>query len=199
MTADLVQVARERKLLLHIDGARIFNAAVVTGATVAQLTAGADTVQVCLSKGLGAPIGSLVLGTHAVVARARECRHRLGGGMHKAGVIAAAGLVALHEGPARIPEDHRRAKCLAARLVEQSDFMLATPVRTNIVDLLVASKRIDVGRLVALAADEGVGVTGPWHAPGGDWLRLVTHSEVTDGDIDEAIRVLSVAMRLARI
>jgi threonine aldolase len=190
VTADLIRVARERGLTLHIDGARIFNAAAATGATVAQLTAGADTVQVCLSKGLGAPIGSLILGTRQVIARARDCRQMLGGGMHKAGVIAAAGLVALREGPARIPDDHRRAKRLAALLADQSALVSATPVYTNIIDLLFDPHVLDGPRLVTLAAEQGLGIAGPWNASRGGWIRLVTHSEVTDADIEEAARVL---------
>jgi threonine aldolase len=198
VTADLAAVAREYGLALHIDGARIFNAAAATGATVAQLTAGADTVQVCLAKGLGAPMGSLVLGTQEVIAQAKDWRQMLGGGVHKAGIMAAAGLVALRESPARIPEDHRRANRLGTLLADQSALVLATPVRTNIVDLLFDPHKLDGKALVALAAQEGLGITGPWQAPRGGWIRLVTHGDITDTDIEEAARVLGEAVRQAR-
>jgi threonine aldolase len=194
VAAGLVEVAQERGLRLHLDGARIFNAAVAIGASVAQLAAGADTVQICLAKGLGAPLGSLVLGSRAVVAEARQARQKLGGGIHKAGVMAAAGLVALREGPAHIPDDHRRAERLATLLTDQPLLSLMTPVRTNIVDLLFDPGMIDGAKLVASAAAQGVASAGPWKSPRGQWLRLVTHCEITDRDVEDAAAVIAAAV-----
>jgi threonine aldolase len=195
VTAGLVKVAREHRLKLHIDGARIFNAAAASGETVADLTAGADTVQICLSKGLGAPCGSLVVGSRETIEGARGYRQMLGGGMHKAGVLAAAGLVALRETPPRIPDDHRRAKRLGELLPELKPLSLAYPVCTNIVDLVFDPARLDGERLVASAADSGVGITGPWNSPKSKWIRLVTHYGITDQDIEEAAGVVAEAVR----
>ena len=110
--------ARERKLPLHCDGARIFNAAVALGVDVKTLTRGFDTVMFCLSKGLGAPVGSMLVGSAELMARARIFRKALGGGMRQAGVLAAAGLVALEHGPKRLHEDHANARLLAEALAE---------------------------------------------------------------------------------
>jgi threonine aldolase len=187
----LADLAREHDFRLHIDGARIFNAAVATGESVADLAAGADTLQVCLSKGLGAPMGSVVMGSAEIIDRAREYRQMLGGGIHKAGLMAAAGLVALREMPDRIPEDHRRAKWLGDLLCELPQLGLAYPVQTNIVDLAFDPRVLDGGRLVAWAARRGVGITGPWTAPWGGWLRLVTYHQISDADVEEAAAVLA--------
>ena len=108
--------AKERKLPVHLDGARIFNAAVALGVDVKTLTRGFDTVMFCLSKGLGAPVGSMLVGSAELMARARVFRKALGGGMRQAGVLAAAGLIALEEGPKRLAEDHANARLLAEAL-----------------------------------------------------------------------------------
>ena len=108
--------AKERKLPLHLDGARIFNAATALGVDVKTLTRGFDTVMFCLSKGLGAPVGSMLVGSAELMARARLFRKALGGGMRQAGILAAAGLIALEEGPKRLHEDHANARLLAEAL-----------------------------------------------------------------------------------
>jgi len=105
--------AKERKLPVHLDGARIFNAAVALGADVKTLTRGFDTVMFCLSKGLGAPVGSMLTGSAELMEQARIFRKALGGGMRQAGVLAAAGLIALEKGPQRLHEDHADARLLA--------------------------------------------------------------------------------------
>ncbi|HUW83586.1 MAG TPA: GntG family PLP-dependent aldolase [Phycisphaerae bacterium] len=196
--ADLVTVAREYELRLHIDGARIFNAAVASGTSVADLTDGADTVQVCLSKGLGAPFGSLVLGSQEVIDRAREYRQMLGGGIHKGGAMAAAGLVALREMPSRLSEDHRRAKQLAGLVAEMPPLRLAHRVQTNIIDIAFDGELVDGQKFVGYAAEHGVGVAGPWRAPWGEWIRLMTHYGVDDGDVVEAGAVLGEALKESR-
>src|SRR5215471_1212984 len=109
--------AKEAGLPLHLDGARVFNAAAALGIGVAELTAGFDTVMFCLSKGLGAPVGSMLVGSEAQMAKARIFRKALGGGMRQAGVLSAAGLIALEDGPKRLHEDHANARLLAEALV----------------------------------------------------------------------------------
>ena len=105
--------ARKVGLPVHLDGARVFNAAVALGIPVAQLTSGFDTVMFCLSKGLGAPVGSMLVGSRELIAKARSVRKALGGGMRQAGILAAAGLIALEDGPGRLVEDHENARLLA--------------------------------------------------------------------------------------
>src|SRR5438309_3016683 len=112
----LVQTARERSLKVHVDGARIFNAAVALDVAPAVLARGADTLTFCLSKGLSAPVGSVLVGSSGVIAEARRYRKMVGGGMRQAGVLAAAGLVALRDGVARLADDHRRARALGEGL-----------------------------------------------------------------------------------
>ena len=126
--------AKERKLPLHLDGARIFNAAVALGVDVKTLTRGFDTVMFCLSKGLGAPVGSMLVGSAELMARARIYRKALGGGMRQAGVLAAAGLIALEEGPARLQDDHANARLLAEALAHTEGVAIdLDAVETNIV------------------------------------------------------------------
>ncbi|MCC7409904.1 MAG: hypothetical protein IT442_17690 [Phycisphaeraceae bacterium] len=194
VTADLVELAREQGWRLHVDGARIFNAAVALKTSVADLVAGADTVQICLAKGLGAPVGSLILGTHAVIDQAREHRQMLGGGLHKPRIMAAAGLVALWEAPARLADDHRRAKQLGQRLTQIDVFTLAHPVYTNIVDLIFNPDALDGHQLVARAAEHGVGITGPWTCSWGQSIRLMTHHDISDADIEDAVHVIGQAV-----
>ena len=130
--------AKERKLPLHLDGARIFNAAVALGVDVKALTRGFDTVMFCLSKGLGAPVGSMLVGSAALMARARVYRKALGGGMRQAGILAAAGLIALEEGPKRLADDHANARLLAEALAHTEGVTIdLASVETNIVDLPV--------------------------------------------------------------
>src|SRR5690606_39901688 len=109
----LVEVARPAGMLAHVDGARLANAAVALSIPAAELIAGVDSVSLCFSKGLGAPVGSVVAGSKEFVAAARRARKAFGGGMRQAGVIAAAGLIALRDGPALLPRDHVRARRLA--------------------------------------------------------------------------------------
>ena len=124
--------AKEAGLPVHLDGARVFNAAVALGLDVATITRGFDTVMFCLSKGLGAPVGSMLVGSREVIDRARVFRKALGGGMRQAGVLAAAGLIALEDGPKHLAEDHANARLLAEALAPYVDIDLGT-VETNIV------------------------------------------------------------------
>jgi threonine aldolase len=171
-------------LALHLDGARLFNAEVVTGVPAAELAAPATTVMCCLSKGLGAPVGSLLAGPGDVIAAARWERQRLGGGMRQAGVVAAAGRVALATMVGRLADDHRRARRLAEAVVERWPQALSTAeVATNMVIFAHPAPE----RLLAHLGDEGV-LAGTI-APG--VVRLVTHLDVDDDGIERATKALA--------
>lgn len=183
-------LARRYKLKLHVDGARLFNAAVALGVDVKALAADADSVSFCLSKGLAAPIGSLVCGTRAFIQQARRNRKLLGGGMRQVGVIAAAGIVALEQMVTRLAEDHAHAQRLAAGLNQIPGLRAdAAATRTNIVmfDLL----RPDLTPAQLAAACDAVGVRV--FPAGGRRLRAVTHYEISGEDINEALQ------RVARV
>lgn len=174
--AQLVAAAKDHGLRVHLDGARLWNAAVALGVPPAALTVGADTVQTCLSKGLGAPVGSLVAGSADFVVEARRVRKMLGGGVRQGGVLAAAGLVAL-ERVEELAVDHENAAALATGLTELG-WMVETP-QTNIVMAEVP----DVALTLRQLADVGVLAT-----PMAGRVRFVTHRDVTRADIDEALR-----------
>lgn len=175
-------VARERGARLHLDGARLWNAAVATGTALADYGAAADSLMVCLSKGLGAPVGSLLLGDADFVAHAREARKLLGGGMRQVGVLAAAGLVALRTHRARLVDDHRRARRLAEGLVAAPGVTTPTgPPDTNIVIVAVAGAD-------PRALCDGMRARGVLALPaGGDRVRFVTHYDVGDEDVERAV------------
>jgi threonine aldolase len=197
MTPDemdaLAQTAHARGLKVHLDGARVFNAAIALGVAPAVLARNADTVTFCLSKALSAPVGSVLVGSAEVIGEARRFRKMVGGGMRQAGVLAAAGLIALRDGVDRLAEDHRRARRLAEGLasIPGLGLDLAT-VQSNIV-------RFDVGGLGHTTASfidamraRGVRVSGG-AAPSG--ARMVTHRHIDDASIDQA---LSAAAALAQ-
>jgi len=172
---EIWQGAVEAGLPIHLDGARVFNAAVALGISVADLTRGFDTVNFCLSKGLGAPVGSILVGSRASIDRARIYRKALGGGMRQAGILAAAGLIALEEGPLRLHEDHANARLLADAIATCEGVDIDLPsVQTNIVFFTLKNGG-DAPALVAALKSEGIlcSAIGP-HA-----VRLVTHSDVS--------------------
>jgi threonine aldolase len=179
--------ARERKLPVHLDGARIFNAATALGLDVKTLTRGFDTVMFCLSKGLGAPVGSMLTGSAEQMERARIYRKALGGGMRQAGVLAAAGLIALEKMPARLHEDHANARLLSEALgnIEGVAIDLDT-VETNIVIFRVTGALTAV-ELVARLKRRGI-LAG---TVGHDGVRLVTHFDVSRADCVNAAEVLT--------
>ena len=174
-------------LPVHLDGARLFNAEVASGTAAAERAAGATTVMCCLSKGLCAPVGSLLAGPAAVMERARDERQRLGGGMRQAGVIAAAGLVALRTMVERLADDHGRARRLADAVTERWPGAGLDPaaVRTNV----VTWAHPDPSALVAHLRAEGV-LAGTI-APG--VMRFVTHHDVDDAGIERAVKALASA------
>jgi threonine aldolase len=166
--------AKERKLPSHLDGARIFNAATALGVDVRELTRGFDTVMFCLSKGLGAPVGSMLTGSAEMMERARIYRKALGGGMRQAGVLAAAGLIALEQGPARLHEDHANARLLAEALANMEGVAIdLDAVETNIV-IFRLTGGLSAAELVARLKKRGIlaSTVGP------DAIRLVTHLDV---------------------
>jgi threonine aldolase len=171
----LAAAARAAKLRVHLDGARIWHAAVALGVPPGALTVGADTVQACLSKGLGAPVGSVVAGSVEFVEEARRLRKMLGGGVRQGGVLGAAGLVALDRID-RLADDHERARTLAAGLRERG--WQVHPPQTNIVLVTVADLEGTLRRFE---------VAGVRAAPLGGRLRLMTHADLTDADIGAAL------------
>jgi threonine aldolase len=171
---------RERGLTLHLDGARLANAAVKLGVSLAAAARQADTVSVCLSKGLGAPAGSLLCGSSQTVVSARRWRKMLGGGMRQSGILAAAGIVALTSQMERLAEDHDHAELLAGRLAEIDGLAPAIEkVQTNMV-FIDLEKGLAV-RLSAFLKERGILVSGR------DRLRLVTHLDVTGSDIRRVV------------
>ena len=186
-------VARSHDVAIHVDGARIFNAAVYLGISPAELARSADTVSFCLSKGLSCPVGSLVCGSTEVISRVRKGRKVLGGGMRQAGVIAAAGLVALDTMVDRLSQDHGNARVLARGLASVPGVSLdAESVQTNIVMVDVIDR--PAHEFIAALKSKGVLVT----YPGGKRIRMVTHYGIEEGDIAEALNVIENVARNGR-
>jgi len=187
---ELRDLAHEHGLRVHMDGARIGNAAVAAGIPAAEFAATADSVSACLSKGLGAPVGSVIAGDGEFLARARRVRQRLGGWMRQAGILGAAGLIALDEGLARLGEDHALARSVAAAL-DPIDGLTCPPeeVETNIVMVRVRHPRLGAEALARALDERGVR-TIAWSPTA---LRLVTHRDVGPADVarlEEAARAV---------
>lgn len=204
-TATIAAIARERGVPLHIDGARLFNAAVALGVAPRDLADPADSVTFCLSKGLACPVGSVVVGSRAFIARARRARKLVGGGMRQAGILAAAGLVALRDGDAgmiaRLAEDHAHARWLAEGLAAldgiRSPGDIAQPGDGPLDPRRVATNfvlfRVDRDRGAFLAALRARGVAMVEYPHG--QIRAVTHHGITSADIDRVIAASSLALR----
>ena len=176
--------AKQRRLPVHLDGARVFNAATALGLPVASLTRGFDTVMFCLSKGLGAPVGSILVGSKALIAEARAYRKALGGGMRQAGILAAAGLIALEEGPKRLAEDHANAHLLAEAVAQVPGVTIdLDTVQTNIVIFTLE----DGGAADFVKALKEQGVIAS--AIGTHQVRFVTHLDVSRAQCEQAARV----------
>lgn len=186
---EICDGAHDAGLPVHLDGARIFNAAAALGIGVAELTEGCDTVMFCLSKGLGAPAGSMLVGSSAAIEQARIFRKALGGGMRQVGVLAAAGLVALHEMTARLVDDHANARLLAEAIAAEPNAEIdLNSVETNIVIFRV---RGDAAAFCSRLKEEGVLASGI----GPDSVRFVTHYDV---DREACGRAANVAAGLLR-
>jgi threonine aldolase len=179
--------AHKLGLRVHMDGARIFNAAAYLGIPVARIAQNVDTVMFCLSKGLGAPVGSMVAGTAEAMREGRLLRKRLGGGMRQAGVLAAAGLIALEEMPKRLEEDHANARFLAGELSRLPGIAInPEKIQTNIVIFDVAGTGIEPREITARLKQQGVLINGV----GGTLMRAVTHFDVDRAACERAIEVL---------
>ncbi len=188
---QLVAVGRKHGLPVHLDGARIFNAAVALNIPPSRLAKGCDTVMFCLSKGLAAPVGSILVGDEATISEARRIRKLFGGGMRQAGIIAAGGLVALNSMMTRLCDDNRRAKQLAESLAEIPGIDLDPQlVDTNIVFFRLTSKNQTGSAFAQTLGETGILV----HALGDDAVRAVTHYHITDADIDSTIKAVRAAM-----
>jgi threonine aldolase len=191
VTNEICNGAHELKLKVHLDGARIFNAATSLGKNVKELAAGADTVMFCLSKGLCAPVGSMLVGTAEAIVRARLYRKRLGGGMRQAGILAAAGLIALEEMPKRLEEDHRNARFLAEELGRIPGIRVAHRVETNIVIFDVSGTGLAPGEVSQRLKQRGVLINGidVRH------MRLLTHNDVNRQACERALAVIAEVAR----
>jgi len=176
-----------RGLKVHMDGARIFNAAVASSTNVARITRDVDSVMFCLSKGLGAPVGSLLVGTHEAMEQGRLYRKRLGGGMRQAGVLAAAGLIALEESPAELATDHANARYLAERLSAIWPIQIdAGRVRTNIVIFDISGLGVTTAEFSRSLKEKGVLANGI----DATHMRMVTHRDVLREDCERAADVV---------
>ncbi len=182
--AQTYALARQHNLPVHLDGARIFNAAVALNIDARELTQYADSVQFCLSKGLSAPVGSLVAGSAAFVQRVRGMRKMLGGGMRQAGIIAAAGIVALTEMVERLEEDHANARELAEGLAQLPGIRIAPEqVQTDIVIFRLEHARLSMAEFLGALQEQGVLMGDIGHGN----LRAVTHYGITRADIQSAL------------
>ncbi len=183
---DISDFARSRGISLHIDGARLFNAALASGMSVSEISSYADSVTFCLSKGLGAPVGSCLCGTNEFIAEARRIRKMLGGGMRQAGVLAAAGIYALENNVERLADDHAGASRIAAALADRSWAEIdPADVETNII--YFKTEKGKSGEIVEKLAGQGIlgGADGP------EKVRLVTNLDISRDDIDEICRIIA--------
>ncbi len=187
---DLVRLARERGLGIHLDGARLWNAAAAQGVKPSVLTQGADTVMVSISKGLGCPVGSCLRLKQAWRPRAWEIRRRLGGGMRQSGILAAAGLYALEHNLSRLGEDHENAKELAAILSDSQTVRRSDP-ESNIVMIDLLREQDTAESVIPLLAQAGV-LVSPY---GPRRVRAVTHLDVTRADVERAARIIRETLR----
>jgi len=189
---EMYAFAKSRGLTVHLDGARVFNAATALGVDVKEITACCDTVSCCLSKGLCAPIGSLLAGPAAVIARARKFRKMLGGGMRQTGILASAAILALTEMPVRLKEDHENARYMAEKLAQ----LPGVTVAMDRVEINMVWFRLDLplerqNQLQAQLLQQGIKVNGLM----GDEMRWMTNNDVTRADIDIAVAALAQLIR----
>lgn len=189
--AEICEKAHVAGLSVHLDGARIFNAALALNTSVSALTRHCDSVQFCLSKGLGAPIGSILMGSRVFIEEARSWRKRLGGGMRQAGILAAAGMIALEESPKRLHEDHANARRLAEGLAEIPQLIIdPETVVTNILIVDISKTGKTQADICNKLRENGIFAFG-WDSV----IRLVTHCDITSGQVDEALAVITNTLR----
>jgi threonine aldolase len=178
---EATALARRHNLTTHLDGARVFNAAVAGNTDVAEIAAPFDTISVCLSKGLGAPVGTVLVGEAALIAKARRYRKALGGGLRQSGILAAAGLYALEHNVARLGDDHANARRLFDGFGKIPALTVTRP-DTNIVWVTVGEGKAD--GFSKFMADEGFGFTGGYTSTKQRW---VTHLDVDAAAVERAI------------
>ncbi len=187
------EICKSRNLRLHIDGARFFNASVAMGVTPARLAQAADSVNVCLSKGLGAPIGSILAGSADFIYRAKRARKLLGGGMRQVGLMAKCALIALEENVERLALDHANAKALAAGIATIEGVTLASPnIDTNIVYFSFKHNTVSYPQVIAELKTQGVIVSG---ADAWGRVRLVTHLDISSDDVEFTIKAFREAVQ----
>jgi threonine aldolase len=185
---EICDQAHERGLKVHMDGARVFNAAEATGRPVHEIVAKVDTVMFCLSKGLGAPVGSMLAGTAEDMAQARLYRKRLGGGMRQAGVLAAAGLIALEQSPRHLYEDHRNARLLARGFARIPGIRIdPAKVQTNILIIDVSGTGIPAEEISVRLKGRGVLI----NAVNNDLMRVLTHHDVDREGCEMALATMA--------
>jgi threonine aldolase len=183
--------ARDLSLRLHLDGARIMNAAVATGVPAAELGRHFDTVTICLSKGLGCPLGALVAGSGELMREARRFKHLFGGAMRQAGIVAAAGVYALDHHVDRLADDHRRARRLAEGLDAAGVPVDLEQVETNFVQVHLGPLGLAPQEALARLREHGVGLSMTAYPTR---LRAVTHLDVSDDDIERAVELIPRAL-----
>ena len=184
--AEICQNAHDLNLPVHLDGARIFNAATALNESVAELTKSVDSVQFCLSKGLGAPVGSMILGDKDFIAEARTWRKRFGGGMRQVGIIAAAGLIALEESPKILHLDHENARILAEGAANIKGILINPErVQTNIVIFDVSETGKTSAEICAALKENDI-----LASPFGKAIRMVTHYDISRNDVEKTLQVL---------
>jgi threonine aldolase len=187
-------LAHRRGLGVHLDGARVFNASIALGVDVRELTRNVDSVSFCLSKGLSAPVGSVLCGDAPFIAEARRWRKAVGGGMRQCGVIAAAGIVALEEMVERLAEDHENAHLLAESIAGLPGIVIdPETVRTDIVIFQVLPERLSAAALVEALRDRGIRMS----AFSATHVRAVTHYGITSADIKETIAAMTEITQVA--
>jgi threonine aldolase len=192
-TESVAKLAKRHGLLLHLDGARIFNAAVALGVDVKQLTKSADSLSFCFSKGLSAPVGSVVCGSRDFIAEARRTRKVLGGGMRQAGVLAAAGIVALEQMVDRLAQDHANARSLAEGIARIEGLLIdVAGVQTNIIYFDLVSSRLSAETFLARLEKRGVRFL---QTGGPNRFRMVTHYGIEAEDIDATLAALQEVMK----
>jgi threonine aldolase len=192
---EICEESHARGLKVHMDGARVFNASAASGASVSRITRRVDSVMFCLSKALGAPVGSMLVGTTEAVAQGRLYRKRLGGGMRQAGVLAAAGLVALEDSPSQLPVDHENAQSLARQIGSIPGVSLVpSGVKTNIVIFDISGLKIPTADFSSELKNRGVLANGI----NSTHMRMLTHYDVTRADCERAASVVAEVAKVKR-
>jgi threonine aldolase len=191
---DVVSTARDAGLAVHLDGARLLNASAAQGVAPSTIAARFDTVTLCLSKGLGCPLGALLAGSEELLARAWREKHLFGGAMRQAGIVAAAGVYALDHHVERLVEDHAHAQALAVGLAEAGLPVELDRVETNFVQIDLAPLGLDRADALAALLDAGVGLSGTIHPT---VVRAVTHLEISDEDVARAVELIPTVLGAA--